>query len=310
MKCSSLVVPFLFSSLALLGVASAELAVAQGCRPGDLELGRQETAEEIIVYCSKVSCEQISLRVRQDIAAQATLQHSLEENDADLKQWAHENEAAQRAALKDATDAIFRSLLAFSAEKSEQNIINVQNELNRRGHGGEAVATSLEKTGVFEGEYARWGEVSGGLKIRLTPGMSVDGIWVAQQEWAARAEKQRAALSSAWDTLSSDPEVRQILKDENWYLDFDSLNRGLKPLLAGSFDMARFLSSYGYDPSKWRDSGLQILRRTNQADTNVLAECKLGRLLRIDVRNMNVCNGRLPDPNASDPEAERCASGK
>jgi len=53
MKCSSLVVPFLFSSLALLGVASAELAVAQGCRPGDLELGRQETAEEIIVYCSR-----------------------------------------------------------------------------------------------------------------------------------------------------------------------------------------------------------------------------------------------------------------
>jgi hypothetical protein len=42
---------------------------APGCRPGDIEIGRQETADEIIVYCSRVSCEKIASRVKQDIDA-------------------------------------------------------------------------------------------------------------------------------------------------------------------------------------------------------------------------------------------------
>jgi hypothetical protein len=86
----------------------------------------------------------------------------------------------------------------------------------------------------------------------------------------------------------------------------DALNGGLKPFLSGSFDMDRFLGNYGYDASAWRARQLLIQGRVDQPDTSLLAACKLGRLFRIDVRNMNVCNGRLPDPNAPDPEEERC----
>ena len=51
---------------------------------------------------------------------------------------------------------------------------------------------------------------------------------------------------------------------------------------------------------------LEIMQRASQANPNSVAECKLDRLMKIDVRNMNVCSGRLPDPNAPDPEEIRC----
>jgi hypothetical protein len=279
---------------------------ASGCRPGDIEIGRQKTAEKMIVYCSRVSCDQISARVKQDIAAQTALKQSMAENNSDLQEWARENEAAQRAALKEATDALLSSVLAFSADKADQKIVRLQNELNRRGQEGETIATKLEKARTFEREYAKWNGISDGLKLGLTPGMNAADTWVRLQEWATKAGKQRAVLSSAWEAFSIDPEVRQIIKEESLDFAFDVLNKGLDKFLAGSFDMAKFLLNYGYDAAKWQASRLQILQRADQADKNLLAECKLDRLMKIDVRNMNVCAGRLPDPNAPDPEAQRC----
>ncbi len=300
---------YLLLTATLFAASSVSAQDGPGCRPGDIELGRQETADEIIVYCSRISCDQISSRLKQDIAAQRVLQHAVQENNQDLQQWARENEGAQRAALKDATDALLSSLLAFSAEETDQKIAKLQYELNRRAREGETIATKLEKARAFEHSYALWSGVSDGLKIGLTPGMNAADTWVALQVWAAKAGKQDAALSAAWKELSSDPEVRQILKEEGLDLGFDVLKQGLKPVLTGSFDLARFLVNYGYDAAKWQVSRLQILQRTGQADTNLVAECKLDRLLKIDLRNMNVCNGRLPAPDAPDPEAQRCGSG-
>lgn len=298
----------LTATLFAAGAMSAQEG-APGCRPGDLEIGRQETADEIIIYCSRVSCDQIAARVKQDMAAQRMLQHAIQDNNGDLKQWAKENEAAQQAALKDATNALLSSLLAFSAERADQKIAKLQYELNQRAREGETIATKLEKARAFERAYAQWSGVSDGLKIGLTPGMNAADTWVRLQEWAAKAGKQNAALSAAWEDLSSDPEVRQILKEEGLYLAFDVLKQGLKPVLAGSFDLAKFLVNYGYDTAKWQVSRVQILQRADQSDKNLMAECKLDRLMKIDVRNMNVCNGRLPAPEAPDPEAQRCGSG-
>jgi hypothetical protein len=280
-----------------------------GCRPGDLEIGRQETADEIILYCSRVSCDQISSRLKQDIAAQFALQHAMLENNEDLKEWAKENEAAQRAALKVATDALLSSLLAFSATRADQKIVKLQDELNRRAREGQTIAAKLEKARSFNRAYAQWSGVSDGLKISLTPGMNAVDAWIALQEWAAKAGRQEAALSAAWEALSSDPEVRRILRDERLDLSFDVLNQGLRPVLAGSFDLGKFLVNYGYEAAKWETSRLQILQRSNQADKNLAAECKLERQIKIDVRNMNVCNGRLPGPKAPAPEEQRCGSG-
>jgi hypothetical protein len=279
-----------------------------GCRPGDIEIGRQETADEIIVYCSRVSCEQINQRVQQDINAQRTLLHSMAENNADLKDWAQKNEAAQQAALKTATDVLMKSLLAFSAEKVDLKIARLQNELNRRAPEGETIATKLEKVRAFERAYARWSGVSDGLKLGMTPGINAADIWVELQKWSAQAGKESASMSAAWAAVWSDPELRQILKDESLDLTFDVLKQGLKPVLTGSFDMAKFLVDYGYSASAWEASKRQILARADQADTNLLAECKLDRLMKIDVRNMNVCNARLPAPDAPDPEEIRCAA--
>jgi len=283
---------------------------ASGCRPGDIEIGRQETADEIIVYCSRVSCEQISQRVKQDIEAQRTLSRSMQENSSDLQEWTKKNEAAQQAALKDATNTLFKSLLAFSAANVDLKIAKLQNELNRRAPEGQTIATKLEKVRAFERAYARWSGVSDGVKLGMTPGMTAADAWVSLQGWAAKVGKENAALSAAWTALSSDPEIHQILKDESLDLSFGLLKQGLQPLLAGSFDMGKFLVNYGYDASAWQASRLQILQRAGQADANLLAECKLDRLLKIDVRNMNVCNGRLPTPDAPDPEAMRCNAAK
>ncbi|WP_143525828.1 hypothetical protein [Rhodanobacter sp. C05] len=59
-----------------LGLVSPTWGQQAGCRPGDIEIGRQETAEESILYCSHVSCAEISKRVQQDNAAQKTLLHA------------------------------------------------------------------------------------------------------------------------------------------------------------------------------------------------------------------------------------------
>jgi hypothetical protein len=294
----------------LLAAGIAGQSEVAGCRPGDIEIGRQETADEIIVYCSRVSCEQISSRVKQDIDAQKTLENSMGENNADLQEWTRKNEEQQRAALKTATGALFKSLLVFSAENVDAKIVRLREELSRRGGEGETIATSLEKARAFESAYARWSGVSDGLKIGLTPGVNAADTWVRLQQWAAKAGKESAALSAAWAALSSDPEIRQISRDEGLDLAFDLLKQGLSPVLSGSFEMAKFLVDYGYDASAWQAGRLQILQRADQADRNLLAECKLDRLMKIDVRNMNVCNGRLPNPNAPDPEELRCGAAR
>ncbi len=281
-----------------------------GCRPGDIEIGRQETADEIIVYCSRVSCEQINQRVKSDIDAQRTLLYSMAENNADLKDWAQKNEAAQQAALKTATDALMKSVLAFSAEKVDLRIAQLQNELNRRAAEGQTITTSLEKARAFEHAYARWSGVSDGLKLGMTPGVNAADTWVELQKWSAQAGNEIASLSAAWAAMWSDPELRQILRDEGLDLTFDVLKQGLKPVLTGSFDMAKFLVDYGYNASAWEVSKRNIIERAAQADTNLLAECKLDRLMKIDVRNMNVCNGRLPAPDAPGPEEIRCATAR
>lgn len=290
--------------------APAPAAAQSGCRPGDIEIGRQETTDEIIVYCSRVSCDKIAQRVQQDIHAQETLRHSMEENNADLQEWSKKNEEAQQAAFKHATDALFKSLLAFSAVKVDDKIAKMQWELNRRAAEGETVSTKLEKVRAFRSAYARWSGVSDGLKLSITPGMNAADTWVALENWAAKAGKQSAAMSAAWAALSSDPELRQILRDESLDLAYDTLRSGLDPVLSNSFTMAKFLVNYGYDASAWEASRLQILQRAGQSDENLLAECKLDRLMKIDVRNMNVCNGRLPAPDAPDPEAIRCGAPK
>lgn len=240
--------------------------------------------------------------------AQRTLMHSMEDNNADLKDWAQKNEAAQQAALKTATDVLMKSLLAFSAEKVDAKIAKLQWELNKRASEGQTITTQLEKARTFASAYARWSGVSDGLKLGMTPGVNAADTWVELQKWSAQAGKESASMSAAWAAVWSDPELQQILKEEGADLTFDVLKQGLKPVLTGSFDMAKFLVDYGYDASAWEVSKHQIIERAAQADTNLLAECKLDRLMKIDVRNMNVCNGRLPAPDASDPEEIRCAA--
>jgi hypothetical protein len=281
-----------------------------GCRSGDTEIGRQETADEIIVYCSRVSCDKIAQRVQQDINAQKTLRHSMEENNVDLQEWSKKNEEAQQAAFKHATDALFKSLLAFSAVKVDDKIAKMQWDLNRRAAEGETISTKLDKVRAFNSAYARWSGVSDGLKLSISPGMTAADTWVALQNWAAKAGKESAAMSAAWAAVSSDPELHKILINEGLDLAFDTLRRGLDPVLSSYFGMAKFLVNYGYDAAEWQASKLQILQRTGQADENLLAECKLDRLMKIDVRNVNVCNGRLPGPDAPDPEAIRCGAPK
>jgi hypothetical protein len=279
-----------------------------GCRPGYVEIGQQKTADKVRVYCSRVSCDQMSSRVQQDIVAQTTLRYSMDENNADLKEWAKENEAAQREALKHATNLLLNTLLEFAAEGADQKIAKLQNELSRRGREGETIATKLEKARTFEREYARWSGISDGLKFGLTPGMNAADTWVELQNWAVKAGKQQTALVSAWQALSSDPEVGKIIREESLDLAFDVLNKGLNKVLSEPLDMAKFLVNYGYDAAQWQASRLQILQRGDQADKNLVAECKLDRLMKIDVRNMNVCQGKLPPPNAADPEEQRCGS--
>jgi hypothetical protein len=290
---------------ALIFSASGQEA---GCRPGDLEIGRQETPDEIIVYCSRVSCQQINQRVLQDMDAQRTLQRSIEESNTDLKEWAQRNEAAQQAALKAVTDALLKSAQAFSAERVDLKIARLQDELNRRAQGGETISTRLEKVGALSSAYAGWSGISDSLKLVVTPGIGAADTWVELQKWLAQAGKESASLSAAWAAVRDDAELRQILGDESLDQSFDLLKQGLKPVLTGSFDMAKFLVDYGYSASTWQVAKLQILQRDAQGDANLMADCKLDRLLKIDERNMNVCNGRLPDPNADDPQAIRCAA--
>jgi hypothetical protein len=166
----------------------------------------------------------------------------------------------------------------------------------------------MEKARTFASAYARWSGVSDGLKLGMTPGINAADTWVELQKWSAKAGKESASLSAAWAAVKSDPELQQILKEEGADLAFDVLKQGLKPVLSGSFDMAKFLVDYGYDASAWEVSKHQIIERAAQADTNLLAECKLDRLMKIDVRNMNVCNGRMPAPDAPDPQEIRCAA--
>ncbi len=289
-----------------VGIASQDAAAA--CRPGDIEIGRQETADEIIVYCSRVSCEQISQRVGQDINAQRTLQHSIEENNADLRVWAQQNEAAQKAALKEATDTLIGTLSAFSANQVNEKIARLQSDLNRRASEGAAIAAKLEKVRAFESAYAEWSGLSSDLKSGLASGMNAVDTWVELQRWADNARKKTSALNSSWTALAGDPDLRVMLEGQGLDQALNALNMGLKPVLSGTFDLDKFLSQYGYDASKWQVSKQNILQRNGQTDTNLLAECKLDRLMKIDVRNMNVCSGRLPDPNAPDPEEIRCVT--
>jgi hypothetical protein len=296
------------SSYITAGIASQDAAAA--CRPGDIEIGRQETADEIIVYCSRVSCDLIAQRVGQDLNAQRTLQHAIEENNADLKLWGQQNEAARKAALKDAADTLIGTLQAFSANQGNEKIARLQSDLNRRASEGAATAAKLEKVRAFASAYAEWNGLSGGLKSDVTSGTNAADTWVELQKWADNARKKSTALNSTWAALSADPEVREMLKGENLDQALNALNWGLKPVLSGTFDLDKFLSQYGYDASKWQVSKQNILLRNGQTDTNQLAECKLDRLMKIDVRNMNVCRGRLPDPNAPDPEEIRCVAAK
>lgn len=299
---------YFFLLVALSASASAAFGQEAGCRPGDIQIGSQDTPDETILYCSRVSCDQINLRVQQDINAQQTLLHSMADNNADLKDWAQKNEAAQQAAMKTATDVLIKSLLAFSAENVDAKIAKLQWDLNKRASEGQTITTQMEKARTFASAYARWSGVSDGLKLGMTPGVNAADTWVELQKWSAKAGKESASLSAAWAAVKSDPELQQILKEEGADLAFDVLKQGLKPVLSGSFDMAKFLVDYGYDASAWEVSKHQIIERAAQADTNLLAECRLDRLMKIDVRNMNVCNGRMPAPDAPDPQEIRCAA--
>ena len=296
-------------SLPLVLWPAAAQDAAPGCRPGDREIGRQETADEIIVYCSRISCDQMAAHLRQDMEAQRRLMHSMEENNADLEDWAKRNEAAQQAAFKDATDALFRSLLSFSAARVDAKIVRLQNELNRSGPEGETLAARLARARAFEAAYARWSGISDGLKIGVAQGVTAADTWVSLQQWAAKAQPASNAMLAAWNDISNDSKLRGLLRNEGLDFAFQTLKQGLSPLLSGSFSMAKFLLNYGYDAGAWNASRQQILQRSQQADQNLLAECKLARLIEIDVRNLNVCNHRLPAPEAPDPEDIRCSSG-
>ncbi len=286
----------------LLG-APAFAGQEAACRPGDIEIGRQETADEIIVYCSRVSCAVITQRVQQDIDAQKTLLKSTAENNAELQQWVGTNEAAQLAALTQATDALFETLHGFAAEGVDAKLVHLQDDLSSRGAEG---AAALEKVRALRNAYAAWSGVSGGLKPALEMGTDAAGKWVALQSWADTASKQSAALNATWTAALSDPQLRALMENASLGPAFDGLKRGLQPVLTGSFAMDLFLAGHGYDAKAWQASRLEIMQRASQANPNSVAECKLDRLMKIDVRNMNVCSGRLPDPNAPDPEEIRC----
>lgn len=135
---------------------------------------------------------------------------------------------------------------------------------------------------------------------RAAQGVGAADTWVSLQHWAAKAQPASNALPAAWDDISKDSELRGLLRNEGLNFTFQTLKQGLSPLLSGSFSMAKFLLNYGYDAGAWNVSRQQILQRAQQADQNLLAECKLARLIEIDVRNLNVCNHRLPDTVPSD----------
>lgn len=274
-----------------------------GCRPGDIEIGRQETADETIVYCSRVGCAEINQRLLRDIEAQKELQQLAAENDPELQQWTSKNEAAQQAALKQATDALIETLQAFAAAGVDTKLARLLDDLSPNAA---EKAVALEKVRALRSSYAAWNGVSDGLKPALTPEMSAADRWVALQSWADIADKKSAALNAAWTAALSDPRLRPLMVNAGLAPAFDRLKQGLQPVLAGSFAMDAFLANHGYDAKAWQASRPEIAERSSQGKINLVAECKLDRLLKIDLRNSNVCNGRLPDPNAPDPQEIRC----
>jgi hypothetical protein len=273
------------------------------CRPGDIEIGRQETADEIIVYCSRVSCGEISKRVQQDIEAQKRLLQSTAENNAELQQWTGKNEAAQQAALKQANDALFQTLQTFAAAEVDTKLARLQDDWSSRGAEG---AVPLDKVRSLRSATAAWSAVSDNLKPSLAPDMSAADKWAALQSWADTASRQSAALNAAWTAALTNPQLRPIIEHASLEPAFDRLKQGLQPVLAGSFAMDIFLASYGYDAKTWQANRLDIMQRASQGGASAVTMCKLDRLMKIDVRNMNVCSKRLPDPNAPDPEEIRC----
>jgi hypothetical protein len=301
----------IFTTLIFLHCASswtAPIDPQRGCNTGDVEIGRQDTGDEIILYCSHVGCDQLGTKLKQDIAAMKKLQRSMLRNNAELEQWTRDNGEAQKAAFNHAVNLLRDSLLGLATDNADLKIKKLKDQLNRRAIAGETITAQLERVRAFRQAYLRLSALSDGLKLGSGPGMNLVDSWAELQEWATKAGKESQALSAAWNSMSTDPELSELVVDAGLGTLVEGVKIMLRPVLQGSFDLTRFLVEYGYDATKWQVTKAQIVARTQLSDENLIAECKLERLIDIDIRNRNVCGGRYSPPDAPDPEKKTCES--
>jgi len=292
--------PWLPASAPFAGVANAQ--DDPHCLKGDVEIGRDDN----FLYCSRLPCGQLGDQLKRDQQAARTQQRADELNSRELENWGRENDKAQKAALKHATDFLVESVAAGIGDHFEEKLGALERNVSRRAATGETWSTKLQKVRDFEQKATRLEATIDGIKLAQYPGKNAAELWTVVQERTADGASQASRLAEVYQKMRSDPELAALMREQGFNFAADTLKVFLASQAQKTLDLGGFLVNYGYDASAWGVSRARILQGVTNGDKILHATCVLDKQLKITVRNQGVCRGVYPAENAPDPNEIRC----
>jgi hypothetical protein len=102
--------------------------------------------------------------------------------------------------------------------------------------------------------------------------------------------------------------MRRAFTDHGLDFSADTLKQALSlPFLGEGLNLGEFLLvDYGYDAAQWESSRERIVQQLALSDKTLYSECLLSRQLRVTMRNVNICHGRMPIAGSLRPEDTKC----
>lgn len=290
------------AAAALMAAALGGRAAAGPCPPGFTLIGQDPD----YYYCSRYSCDRLPAQIRQDQKALRRQMRTDQENSRQLQEWGKEEERAKNAALRHLAEYLTAVATEGMSHHLEEKLKHMQVNLSRTEAPSKTLTAKLRKIRKFLFRADHLKKTIDAIRKAEGPAFTTGEAWVHVMEQARAANDQIKGVVEAWRELQKDGQINDVLKEEGLEFTLTGLKEALGPITGPSVEVGEFLVKYGYDWTAMWKSRQRILAGLANGDQARVAECKLDRVLKLHVYNLNICQGRLPTKSTPNPAALKC----